>query len=160
VLRVVIDLVAARPVHLAIIDGIESMAGGEGPWIPKVRRVKPGVLIAGTNCVSTDVVATAIMGFGPMAERGTPPFEKCNSTLQLAEHLGVGTRDLRRIEVVGTPIANVKMVSARHSAEKSSPVANGMNRTIPGAQRAAASRDKNLSSRWFTRQSNVSPRLA
>lgn len=159
-LRVVVDLVAARPVHLAIIDGIESMAGGEGPWVPKARRVRPGVLIAGTNCVSTDAVATAIMGFDPMAERGTPPFEKCDSTLQLAEHLGVGTRDLRRIEVVGTPIVNIKMVSAKHSAEKSPPVANGMKHIIPGAQRGAASPAKNLSSRWFTRQSNVSPRLA
>jgi hypothetical protein len=29
---------------------------------------------------------------------------QCDSTLRLAEHLGVGTRDLTRIEVVGTPI--------------------------------------------------------
>ena len=28
--RVTADLVAARPIHLAIIDGIESVAGGEG----------------------------------------------------------------------------------------------------------------------------------
>src|SRR5438477_1307583 len=33
VAHIVADLVAARPVDLAIIDGIESMAGGEGPWI-------------------------------------------------------------------------------------------------------------------------------
>ena len=29
-------------------------------------------------------------------------------TLRLAEDVGLGTRDLRRIEVVGTPIAQVK----------------------------------------------------
>ncbi len=102
--RVVADLVAARPIHLAIIEGIESMAGGEGPWIPGVRPISPGVLLAGTNCVATDAVATAIMGFDPMADRGTPPFERCDSTLRLAEALGVGTRDLRRIEVRGVPI--------------------------------------------------------
>jgi uncharacterized protein (DUF362 family) len=30
--RVVVDLCAARPIDLAIVDGIESMGGAEGPW--------------------------------------------------------------------------------------------------------------------------------
>jgi hypothetical protein len=50
----------------------------------------------------------ATMGFDPMADRGTAPFETCDSTLRLAEGLGVGTRDLSRIEVVGTPIAKAR----------------------------------------------------
>jgi len=109
--RVTADLVAARPIHLAVIDGIYTMTGGELPnqernWIH--RPVHPGVLVAGMNCVSTDAVATAVMGLDPMADRGTPPFETCDSTLRLAEHLGVGTRDLTRIEVVGTPIAKAR----------------------------------------------------
>jgi hypothetical protein len=37
-----------------------------------------------------------------------PPFEKCESTLQLAEQLGVGSRDLGQIEVLGTPIAKAR----------------------------------------------------
>ena len=49
------------------------------------------------------------MGFDPMAERGTAPFEKCDSTLQLAEQLGLGTRDLKRIEVRGLPIEKGKI---------------------------------------------------
>jgi uncharacterized protein (DUF362 family) len=102
--RVTADLVAARPVHLAIIDGIETVAGGEGPWVNNFRTVRPGLLIAGTNCVTTDAVCTALMGFDPMADRGTAPFETCDSTLKLAEQLGVGTRDLKRIEVRGLPI--------------------------------------------------------
>ena len=106
--RVVADLVAARPVHLAIIDGIETLAGGELPGYPTSRRCKPGLLVAGTNCVSTDSVCTALMGFDPMATRGTPPFETSDSTLQLAEHLGVGTRDLKKIEVIGADIAKVR----------------------------------------------------
>jgi uncharacterized protein (DUF362 family) len=109
--RVTADLVAARPIHLAVIDGIYTMTGGELPnqkrnWIH--RPVHPGVLIAGMNCVSTDAVVTAVMGLDPMADRGAPPFETCDSTLRLAEHLGVGTRDLTRIEVVGTPIAKAR----------------------------------------------------
>lgn len=102
--RVTADLVAARPVHLAVIDGVESVAGGEGPWVDGFRTVRPGLLIAGTNCVTTDAVCTALMGFDPMADRGTAPFETCDSTLKLAEQLGVGSRDLNRIEVRGLPI--------------------------------------------------------
>jgi uncharacterized protein (DUF362 family) len=103
--------VAARPIHLAVIDGIYTMTGGELPnqdrnWIHK--PVHPGLLIAGMNCVSTDAVAMATMGFDPMADRGSAPFETCDSTLRLAEHLGVGTRDLSRIEVTGTPIAKAR----------------------------------------------------
>lgn len=102
--RVTVDLVAARPIHLSIIDGIHTVAGGEGPWVQQMRTVPPGLLIAGTNCVTTDAVCAALMGFDPMADRGTPPFEKCDSTLKLAEQLGIGTRDLKRIEVLGLPI--------------------------------------------------------
>jgi uncharacterized protein (DUF362 family) len=103
--RVTVDLVAARPIHLSIIDGIETVAGGEGPWVKQIRAVPPGLLIAGTNCVTTDTVCTALMGFDPMADRGTVPFENCDSTLRLAEERGIGTRDLKRIEVLGLPIA-------------------------------------------------------
>ena len=106
--RVVVDLVAARPVHLAIIDGIQTMTGGEGPWVTGRGHIQPGLLIAGTNCVATDAVGMALMGFDPMADRGTPPFETCDSTLRLAEQLGVGPRDLNQIEVLGTPIAKAK----------------------------------------------------
>jgi uncharacterized protein (DUF362 family) len=103
--RVTVDLVAARPIHLSIIDGIETVAGGEGPWVKGMRPVKANLLIAGMNCVATDAVCTALMGFDPMADRGSAPFEKCDSTLKLAEQLGIGTRDLKRIEVLGLPIA-------------------------------------------------------
>lgn len=106
--RVVADLVAARPIHLAIIDGIHSMAGGEGPWNPGTVGVKPGILVAGLNCVNTDAVAMAAMGYDPMADRGQAPFEHCDSTLRLAERHGVGTRDLSKIEVAGARIEEVR----------------------------------------------------
>ena len=109
--RITADLVAARPVHLAVVDGIYTMTGGELPNQGKGKihqPVHPGVLIAGFNCVSTDAVGTAVMGFDPMVDRGTAPFETCDSTLRLAEQLGVGTRDLKRIDVVGTPIVKAQ----------------------------------------------------
>jgi len=106
--RTIVDLVSARPIDLAIVDGIKTMTGGEGPWVEeKLTGVNPGVLVAGTNCVNTDAVAMAVMGFNPMATRGTPPFEVCDSTLELAEKAGLGTRDLRQIEVVGVPVQQV-----------------------------------------------------
>ncbi|MFB3921433.1 MAG: DUF362 domain-containing protein [Terriglobia bacterium] len=107
--RVTVDLAAARPIHLAIIDGIDTVAGGEGPWVKTCRPVHAGVLVAGTNCVTTDAVGTALMGFDPVADRGAAPFEKSDSTLRLAEQIGLGTRDLKRIEVIGVPIARARM---------------------------------------------------
>jgi len=105
--HIVADLAAARPIHLQIIDGVESIAGGEGPWVSNVRVVKPGVLIAGLNPVCTDAVATAVMGYNPRALRGSAPFKKCDNTLVLAEGHGVGTTDLKRIEVRGATIQQV-----------------------------------------------------
>ncbi len=103
--RIVSELNVTRPVDLAIIDGVESIAGGEGPWIRGIRYVQPGVLIAGLNAVNTDAVATAVMGYDPRAAKGVAPFQTCDNTLLLAENLGVGSADLSRIEVAGVPIA-------------------------------------------------------
>jgi uncharacterized protein (DUF362 family) len=102
--RIVADLNAARPVDLAIIDGIESISGGEGPWINGLKLVQPGVLIAGANAVNTDAVATAVMGYDPRAVRETKPFVTCDNTLLLAEAHGIGSTDLKRIEVIGVSI--------------------------------------------------------
>jgi hypothetical protein len=52
--RIVADLAVARPIHLQVIDGVETMIGGEGPWIgagisahgaaqPADRRPQPGL---------------------------------------------------------------------------------------------------------------------
>ncbi|MBI4877155.1 MAG: DUF362 domain-containing protein [Acidobacteria bacterium] len=114
--RVVADLVAARPVHLAIIDGIQTQTRGEGSGTRGSVVVAPGVLLAGTNCVSTDAIGAAVMGFDPMADRGTAPFETCDSTLRLAEELGVGSRDPKRIEVIGARIEEVRFDFRRATA--------------------------------------------
>ena len=84
------------------------MAGGEGPWIQRCTMVNPGVIVAGLNPVNTDAVCMGIMGFDPMADRGTPPFETADNMLRLAEDVGLGTRDLKKIEVAGTPIAQAR----------------------------------------------------
>jgi uncharacterized protein (DUF362 family) len=106
--RIVAELNAARPVDIAFIDGIETVTGGEGPWTGGLTHVKPGVLVLGTNAVNTDSVGTAVMGYDPRADRGTAPFEKCDNHLMLAEALGVGACDLKRIEVRGAKIEEVR----------------------------------------------------
>ena len=106
--RCVADVAAACPIHLSVVDFIESMAGGEGPWSPGARPCSPGVMLVGMNPVTVDAAGAAVMGFDPMADRGTAPFERCDSSLRLAEQLGVGTRDLKQIEVIGTPIAQAR----------------------------------------------------
>lgn len=106
--RITADLCAARPVHLAIIDGITSMSGGEGPWCSAAAELKfraPGVLIVGLNPVSTDAVGTAVMGYrDPRAVRGVKPFAICDNHLLLAEQAGVGLASLEQIDLRGLPI--------------------------------------------------------
>jgi len=112
--RTVVDVCAARPIHLAIIDGITTMNGGEGPWCRDAAEIKflaPGVLIAGLNPVSTDAVGTAVMGYAdPRALKGTKPFAFCDNHLLMAEQAGLGVAELAKIDVRGEPIEKVKCI--------------------------------------------------
>jgi uncharacterized protein (DUF362 family) len=103
--RITAELTSARPIDLAIIDGVETTAGGEGPWIGGLRPMRPGVLIAGVNPVNVDAAATAVMGYNPRAPKGRKPFVDCDNTLLLAEGLGIGSADIKNIEVRGLPLA-------------------------------------------------------
>jgi len=94
------------------------MTGGEGPWVYGTAAASPGVIVAGLNPVCTDAVSLAVMNFDPMGDRGSPPFENCDSTLKLAEEAGIGTRDLKRIEVVGVPIKSAMFDFAKLRAAK------------------------------------------
>jgi len=105
--RVICDLCAARPIHLAIVDGIETLAGGEGPWNTGVGLVQPRLLLAGLNPVSTDAVGTALMGFNPMDHGGAGTFRNVDNMLELAEAASLGTRDLSQIELIGEDIENL-----------------------------------------------------
>jgi len=106
-----VDVCAARPIHLAIIDGIMAMSGGEGPWCgeERLKATSPGVLVAGLNPVSTDAVGAAVMGYAnPRAARGVKPFQDCDNHLLLAEQAGLGTADLAQIDVRGLAIAKAR----------------------------------------------------
>jgi uncharacterized protein (DUF362 family) len=102
--RITADLVGVRPIDLAIVDGIESIRGGEGAWNAGVQIIKPGLLLAGKNPVCVDAVCCAVMGYDPTADRGTKPFIRGDNTLKLCEAQGIGTTDLKRIEVAGLTV--------------------------------------------------------
>lgn len=120
--RLLVDINAARPVDLAIIDGIMGTIGGEGPWVPGSKPGKPGVLLAGRNVVCTDTVGFAVMGYNPRGGRTEPPFrvfkekpdapdaplppaiQYADNILLLAEAAGLGSADLSRIDVRGISI--------------------------------------------------------
>jgi uncharacterized protein (DUF362 family) len=104
--RVTVDMVGIRPIDLAIIDGVETVSGGEGPWL-ELKAQQPGLLLAGRNPVCTDAVATAVMGYDPLAKAATGPFPGDNH-LALAADLGLGTNDPKEIEVVGLSLEDAR----------------------------------------------------
>jgi uncharacterized protein (DUF362 family) len=107
--RILVDQNGIRPIDIAIVDGVETVRGGEGPWLPGLEKMTPGVIIAGRNAVCVDAVGMAVMGYDPYAERGTSPFIRGDNSLRLAEEAGIGTRDLKRIEVVGLSIKDARI---------------------------------------------------
>jgi len=106
--RTIVDENLARPVHLAIVDGITTIRGGEGWWNASIGPIDPGVIVAGFNALSTDAVAAAVMGFDARAAHYTAPFETRENHFLLAEQAGLGTADVSRIEVRGLRIADVR----------------------------------------------------
>ena len=107
--RILVDQVGIRPVDLAIVDGVETVRGGEGPWLPGLERMTPGVIIAGRNPVCVDTVGMAVMSYSAKADRGSSPFVRGDNSLKLAEAVGIGTTDLNRIEIAGLSIAEAKI---------------------------------------------------
>ena len=107
--RVTVDQVGIRPVDLAIVDGVDTVRGGEGPWLPGLERMRPGVILVGRNAVCTDAVGMAVMGYNPRGNKGSAPFVRGDNMLKLAEAVGIGSTDLNRIEVVGLSIKDAKI---------------------------------------------------
>jgi uncharacterized protein (DUF362 family) len=106
--RTIVDENLARPIHLAIVDGIATIRGGEGWWNAGVSPIAPGVIVAGFSALSTDAVAATVMGFDARAPHSRAPFETRENHLLIAEQAGLGTADVNRIEVRGLRIADVR----------------------------------------------------
>ena len=107
--RILVDQVGIRPIDLAIVDGVETVRGGEGPWLKGLDPMKPGVILVGRNPVCTDAVGMAVMSYDTRADRGQSCFIRGDNSLKLAEAVGIGTADLSRIEVAGLSIAEARI---------------------------------------------------
>ncbi len=104
------DLNSARPVHLAVVDGIKTAIGGEGVWNPNFAPISKHVLIAGKDPVATDSIGACIMGLdceaktlhlpGPLTD-GSVTVTTCDNYLDLLNTKGVGTNQLKEIDIVG-----------------------------------------------------------
>lgn len=100
--RFIVDLNAAFPVSLVVIDAISTIQSAEGWWNGSMVSVtRPGLLIAGRNPVCTDAVAAAVMGFDPDAPDRTWPFINGTNYLALARRRGLGENRIRELEVGG-----------------------------------------------------------
>jgi uncharacterized protein (DUF362 family) len=106
----VCDLAAARPVDLAVVDGIKCATGGEGTWCTNFAPAEKHVLCAGVDPVATDSIGANIMGlnsegiFLPLPG----PLKVANTTSTIADNYlyllnqkGVGTNQLNQIQAVG-----------------------------------------------------------
>ena len=77
------------------MDGVETVPGGEGPWLPGLERMTPGVIVVDRNPVCTDAVGMAVMSYSPQATEGTSPFIRGDNSLHLAEAVGVSIKDAK-----------------------------------------------------------------
>jgi len=112
--RSICDLSLARPVHLAVIDGVMNARGGEGYWNPTFQIWEDHVLLAGKDPVATDSIAAHLMGNDPEAPTlRLPGGGQCDNYLDLLHQKGVGTNQMREIEVVGDGAGLVTSVRPR-----------------------------------------------
>jgi uncharacterized protein (DUF362 family) len=89
------DLYRVRKADLTFVDGIIAMQG-QGPHVG--TPVEMNLFIAGTDTVAVDAVTAYVMGFETIEI----------AAVRIAATEGLGERDISKIEVVGTPIAEVR----------------------------------------------------
>ncbi|MFN2299926.1 MAG: DUF362 domain-containing protein [Anaerolineales bacterium] len=106
--QVIVELNLARPVDLAVIDGVLTCEGGAGPWDAGMSQVRPGILAAGLDPVAVDAVGSALMGFNPRAESQSDPFRYTDNYLSLALVAGLGTNRLEEIAVTGGTLEDMQ----------------------------------------------------
>lgn len=89
------DLYRVRKADLTFIEGIIAMEG-QGPHVG--TPLEMNLFLAGTDTVAVDAVASYVMGFETIEIAAT----------RIAATEGLGERDIDKIEIAGTPIAEVR----------------------------------------------------
>jgi len=117
--RSICDLNLARPVNLAVIDGIKNADGGEGPWNSTFVPVEYHLLMAGKDPVATDSIASFQMGNDPEADKLiTPDNKRTDNYLKMLAEKGMGTNILSEIELVGDGADAIKTSVAKHRPQR------------------------------------------
>lgn len=89
------DLYRVRQADLTLVDAIIGMEG-QAPHVGE--PVEMNLLVAGTDTVAVDAVCSYVMGYETIEI----------PAVRIAAMDGLGERDISKIEVVGTPIAEVR----------------------------------------------------
>lgn len=92
--RAVVDIYSMCRPTFSLIDGVTAMEG-EGP--SSGNPVELGVILASADCVSSDIVASKLVGF--------PPEEILTSLMAIKR--GLGPENFQEVEVVGEKIDEV-----------------------------------------------------
>ena len=85
-------------VDYTVIDALTVGEAEQGAVGPDTFPVAMGLILAGPGALEPDVVMTAVMGFNP----------ENYGQFRMGEDHGLGTCDLRKIEVVGRKISEVR----------------------------------------------------
>lgn len=123
--RTILDLNMARPVNLAVIDGIMNAEGAAGVWNSAFVPAEYHLLLAGKDPVATDSVCSLQMGNDPEADQfDLPSGDRTDNYLKLASELGMGTNTLSEIELVGdgADLINTAVNPVQHSAIPKEPI--------------------------------------
>ncbi len=99
-----VDIYSAVLPSLTIMDAVVAMEGDEGPTYGDPKEV--GLVLAGTDGVAVDAVASEIIGYRSLAM----------PTGMEAAKRGIGTTDMKRIEVVGEPVTAVHVTDFKKSS--------------------------------------------
>lgn len=100
-MRVFVDVNLTFANVLQVIDGIVGATHSQ-----RGQPVESEVLLAGTDPVATDSIATQIMGFDPTADYPNTPFAMAENHIKLAARAGLGTLHPDEIDTVGDRIVN------------------------------------------------------
>jgi len=95
--RVLVDLAAWMRPCLNVVDGI--VAANKSEWNGSAMR--PGVILAGTNCVAVDSVGARVMGFDPNGDYPNHPYFYRRNAIKLAAEMGLGPNNSNEIEIIG-----------------------------------------------------------
>lgn len=90
-----VDILRYNKPALTVIDGVRGL---EGDHADMGKPVDMGIILSGKDIVSVDAVAEAVIGLENLQV----------DTTRLANEQGVGVGDINNIDVVGTPVADVR----------------------------------------------------